>query len=103
MGRTASYSTLLFDAEERRSGQIVAEKVESVDLHRDDDVSNELHRVYEAAPVYKFRRLSSSTIYSVSLLLIVTVFAWAILDCRARVCKLEHALRYMYYKQRQML
>ena len=101
MGRSASYSALLFDAEEKKSGQ-TGNDVEPVNLHRSNDVvPEEFQQLYEP-PVHRFRKLSSSTIYSLSLLLIVTVFAWAILDCRARVFKLEQALRYMYYRQHRM-
>lgn len=92
--RQASFSPILFDEIDR----VVLKDAEN-DVK--EEVAVQLHRADAYLSALRHRRFSTRTIYSVSLLLIVTVVGWAIVDSRMRISKLESAVRYLYFKHHQ--
>ena len=91
--RQASFSNVLFDQMDRRVTEEENTERNAVTLAREPSETQTAFLISS----YGGGRFDSRTIYSVSMLLIATVIAWAIIDARVRIARLEHAVRYLYY------
>lgn len=91
--RNASFSRLLLDDKIERVLRSTLPEESSAQDEESDAPVVQLHRLVSP------RRFESRTIYTVSLLLIATVVAWSIVDCRIRIARLEQAVRYLYYNK----